>query len=531
MYGRIVQRNKKLCFWKIATEIFLILATGLFPNEKPTQLKDFVARCQQFADQTAVISEGQSYLYRDLLEDSARIARFLLQGSTDLNEARIAFFIPSSYAYVSVQWGVWRAGGVAVPLCTSHPLPSLEYVLSDTAAEVLLTTSQHKEFLQPLTASGKVQLICLEDLPAEMSDAIALPEVDAARRSMILYTSGTTSLPKGVVSTHKNIQAQIQALVEAWEWSADDHILNILPLHHVHGIVNILSCALWSGACCTFLPKFDPDKVWEHFLRDDLTLFMAVPTIYFKLITAYEQADATAQQQMRESCGKFRLMVSGSAALPVSVLEKWQAISGHTLLERYGMTEIGMALSNPYRGERRPGHVGMPLPGVAIRLVNESNETLGPGLPGEIQVQGDNVFNEYWQKPEATQEAFTNDGWFKTGDIAMLNEGSYRILGRNSVDIIKSGAYKISALEIEEVLRTHPAIRECGVVGLPDEEWGEVIGAALVLRSAIDETELKNWLKERMPAYRVPRKYLYLEDLPRNTLGKVTKNELKKLFN
>jgi malonyl-CoA/methylmalonyl-CoA synthetase len=447
-----------------------------------------------------------------------------------MEEARIAFFIPSSYAYVFTQWGIWRAGGIAVPLCTSHPLPSLEYVLQDTDTRLLITTRAHRAFLDPLGASGKVAIVCLEDIPLEDTPERKLPELESSRRAMILYTSGTTSLPKGVVSTHQNIQAQILSLVEAWEWSNEDHILNVLPLHHVHGIVNILCCALWSGARCTLLPRFDAQEVWEHFRNADLTLFMAVPTIYFKLISHYEQAEAALQAELRSSCAKFRLMVSGSAALPVSVLEKWQAISGHTLLERYGMTEIGMALSNSYRAERRPGHVGTPLPGIRVRLVNEENIPVESGQPGEIQVKGDTVFEAYWQKPEATEASFTPDGWFRTGDIAVWNEGSYKIMGRNSVDIIKSGAYKISALEIEEVLRQHPDIRECGVVGLPDEEWGEIIAAALVVRQPIDESELKSWLKTRMPAYRIPRKYLYLDDLPRNTLGKVTKNELKTQF-
>jgi len=499
-------------------------------NEKPPDLKDFVARCQSFSLRPALISEGKTYTYESLLRDSAALAQFLLGDRPDMEEARIAFFIPSSYAYVFTQWGIWRAGGIAVPLCTSHPLPSLGYVLQDTDTRLLITTRAHRAFLDPLGASGKVAIVCLEDIPLEDTPERKLPELESSRRAMILYTSGTTSLPKGVVSTHQNIQAQILSLVEAWEWSAEDHILNVLPLHHVHGIVNILCCALWSGARCTLLPRFDAQEVWEHFRNADLTLFMAVPTIYFKLISHYEQAEAALQAELRSSCAKFRLMVSGSAALPVSVLEKWQAISGHTLLERYGMTEIGMALSNSYRAERRPGHVGTPLPGIRVRLVNEENIPVEPGQPGEIQVKGDTVFEAYWQKPEATEASFTPDGWFRTGDIAVWNEGSYKIMGRNSVDIIKSGAYKISALEIEEVLRQHPDIRECGVVGLPDEEWGEIIAAALVVRQPIDESELKSWLKTRMPAYRIPRKYLYLDDLPRNTLGKVTKNELKALF-
>ena len=223
-------------------------------------------------------------------------------------------------------------------------------------------------------------------------------------------------------------------------------------------------------------------------------------------------------------------MVSGSAALPVSTLEKWKQISGHTLLERYGMTEMGMAVSNPYEGERKPGHIGQALPGVIIRLVNEDNQLVEEGQSGEIQVKGPNVFQEYWNKPEATKASFTEDGWFKTGDIAAYENGAYRILGRNSVDIIKSGGYKISALEIEETLRKYPSIKDCGVVGIPDDEWGEVVGAGLVAQEEIDTKALTQWLKEKLPGYKLPRRFMMLEDLPRNVMGKVTKKALTAMF-
>ena len=258
---------------------------------------------------------------------------------------------------------------------------------------------------------------------------------------------------------------------------------------------------------------------------------MAVPTIYFKLIAHWNKLPKAAQDTISSALQSFRLMVSGSAALPISVLEEWRAISGQTLLERYGMTEMGMAISNPYRGERKPGYIGQPLANVTIRIADENNQMVDEGTSGEIQVQGPNIFKEYWQKPEATEKTFTADGWFKTGDIAVFEEGSYRILGRNSVDIIKSGGYKISALEIEEVLRSHPEIKECGVVGLPDDEWGEIIGACLITdNKAFDLERLKEWLKDRLPRYQLPRKYIFQEDLPRNVMGKVTKKELKKMF-
>jgi malonyl-CoA/methylmalonyl-CoA synthetase len=349
---------------------------------------------------------------------------------------------------------------------------------------------------------------------------------------MILYTSGTTSKPKGVVHTHGSITSQILSLVEGWGWRPEDRILLVLPLHHIHGIVNVLLCALWAGATCDISQRFNADDMWDRFIDGDLTLFMAVPTIYVRLIAAWDAAKPDQKARMAQACTKMRLTVSGSAALPVSVFEKWKEISGHTMLERYGMTEIGMALSNPLHGERRPGYVGLPLPGVRTRLVDDSGGPITQeGQPGEIQVKSPNVFQEYWGKPEATALAFS-DGWFATGDIAVVEHGYYRILGRNSVDIIKTGGYKVSALEIEEVLRTHPRITECAVVGAPDPEWGERVCAAVILEAgqSIALDDLRDWAKERLASYKVPTRILCLDDLPRNAMGKVTKPNVKELF-
>lgn len=486
-------------------------------------------RAERFKDRKAIHSNNQDYTYADLSTASNTVAANLLKDSQDLNEGRITFLVPPSFEYTAVEWGIWKAGGIAVPLCVLHPLPSIQYVLEDTQAEIVITHENFIEFLKPLESILGITLVSLRSILEENTSA--LPELEPSRRAMILYTSGTTSKPKGVVTTHANIEAQITTLVNAWEWEKDDYILNILPLHHVHGIVNVMSCALWSGACCEFLPKFNDEKVWDIIKSGRLTLFMAVPTIYYKLIAFWDKASKKQQEELSEAASKLRLMVSGSAALPVPVLEKWRAISGQTLLERYGMTEIGMGLSNSYRGERRPGHVGLPLPSVEMRLVDSQNKQVGANEPGEFQIKGPSVFKEYWQKPEATQKAFTEDGWFITGDIGMLNNGLYKILGRDSVDIIKSGGYKISALEIEDVLRKHEQINDCAVVGLPNEEWGELIAACLVSSSKeLDTNVLSNWLKTQMPAYKLPRKYVLVKELPRNVLGKVTKNEVKKLF-
>ena len=486
-------------------------------------------RANHFKDRIALVSCGKSYTYKRLLATSEHVATNLLHGKTDLEEARITFLVPPSFEYTAVQWGIWGAGGIAVPLCVLHPLPSIQYVLEDTQASILIAHKNYIDFLKPLEQTIGISVLPLENLlQANHSE---LPEVDIARRAMILYTSGTTSKPKGVVTTHANIEAQITTLVNAWEWRQDDYILNILPLHHVHGIINVMSCALWCGACCEFLTKFDAKTVWNVIKSGRLTLFMAVPTIYYQLISYWEKTASEEQKMLSNAASKLRLMVSGSAALPVSVLEKWRTITHQTLLERYGMTEIGMGLSNSYRGERHPGHVGLPLPGVEMRLVNVNNEPVGENEPGEFQIKGPSVFKEYWQKPRATREAFTDDGWFLTGDIGMLNNGLYKILGRDSVDIIKSGGYKISALEIEDILRKYDGVKDCAVVGLPDEEWGEVIAACIVSDlETLDTSEITEWIKKWLPTYKIPRNYIIRNALPRNVLGKVTKNELKKMF-
>ncbi|MEJ6486611.1 acyl-CoA synthetase [Nostoc punctiforme UO1] len=487
-----------------------------------------IIRAEEHSEKIAIVTTDGSFTYRDLLHTSSQIAIGLLQNTEDLQEERVAFLIPPGFEYVATQWGIWRAGGIAVPLCVSHPRPELEYVITNSGASIIVAHPNFESILQSLAEEHNLRFILTsETLPSNIA---RLPEVDITRRALILYTSGTTGKPKGVVTTHQNIQAQVTSLIAAWEWTSSDCILHILPLHHIHGIINVLTCALWAGAECHLLSKFDTETVWRRICDGNLTLFMAVPTIYVKLITAWENASKERQKTMSEGCAKMRLMVSGSAALPVQVLEKWQNISGHFLLERYGMTEIGMALSNPLHGERLAGYVGKPLPEVEVRLVDEKG-LVPTGTPGEIQVKGPGVFLEYWQNPEATAKAF-QDGWFCTGDTAVIENGSYRILGRMSVDIIKTGGYKVSALEIEEVLRSHPNIQECAVVGVADIEWGERVCAALVLQGSQSLTleSFRSWAKERLAIYKVPTQILIVEELPRNAMGKVTKPTVVELF-
>ena len=491
---------------------------------------ELVRRARSFGARVAVTSDGHDHSYDSLLSVSEAIAASLLDGSTDLGEQRVAFLIPASFEYTAVQWGIWRAGGIAVPLSLSAADPELEHVITDAQVDRIIAPQDSLAKLRPLCDRLSTPLLSVDQISSEQS--VPLPQLEPQRRGMILYTSGTTSKPKGVVSTHANIQAQITALIEAWGWQSEDSIPLFLPLHHVHGIVNVMSCALWSGARVDCFGSFDAPAVLERIADRQYSVFMAVPTIYVKLIRILEAADEEDRARYADGFAHMRLMVSGSAALPASVHEQWTGLTGQKLLERYGMTEIGMAISNPLQGERRPGAVGVALPGVTIRLVSEAGELIeAEDEPGEIQVRGPAVFSEYWNKPNVTQESFV-DGWFRTGDMAVLEDGYFRIMGRLSVDIIKSGGYKLSALEIEATLLTHPAIRECAVIGLPDDTWGEVVAVAVVASDGeqIELPDLKEWATERMSAYKIPKSLLLLEDLPKNAMGKVTKPAIQDLF-
>ena len=347
-------------------------------------MMQFFNQAKKHPQRIAVISEGTAYTYSELISQATAVAQFLLQGREDLKSERIAFLAPPSFEYTALLWGIWRAGGIAVPLCEKHPIPSMEYVIDDTQAEILVYAQEFKDKLTPLSHRVK-NFFAYEEIPSNPK-AFQL-EVEKERSALILYTSGTTGNPKGVVTTHKNIEAQITSLTASWEWSKEDHILNILPMHHVHGIINVLSCALWSGACCEFLSKFDSKKVFDSFNQGAINVFMAVPTIYYKLIAHWNELPHVDKERISKSLTQFRLMVSGSAALPISVLEAWKKISGHTLLERYGMTEMGMAISNSYNGERIPGHIGLPLEGVTVHLADEKNKIVAQGTQGEIQVK------------------------------------------------------------------------------------------------------------------------------------------------
>jgi malonyl-CoA/methylmalonyl-CoA synthetase len=479
---------------------------------------------------TTIVSEGRLTANGELAEAADQVAAVLLEGQSDLDEARVAFLVPPGADWVSVLLGIWRAGGIAVPLAATHPPAELEHVIADSGASIVVADPAEAPMLARLAKAAGAKLVVTSDIGHRSSDIGHRPW-DAGRRAMILYTSGTTGKPKGVVLTSGNIEAQVFSLVSAWGWTPEDRTLLVLPLHHVHGIVNVVLSALHAGAICEMPARFDAAHTWARLASGEITLFTAVPTIYHRLIAAWDAAPIDQQRAWSKGARGLRLMMSGSAALPVSVLERWRDITGHTLLERYGMTEIGMGLSNPLHGTRRPGFVGAPLPGVEAQVVGDDGRPVAAGTAGELQIRGAGVFNEYWRRPAETEAAF-RDGWFRTGDVAVVEDGAYRLLGRTSIDILKVGGHKISALEIEEVMRQHPAITECAVVGLPDDEWGERVALAAEVRAgrSLALPDLQSWAKPLLANYKLPRELRCVDALPRNAMGKIVKPRVAALF-
>ncbi|HAS49139.1 MAG TPA: long-chain fatty acid--CoA ligase [Gammaproteobacteria bacterium] len=481
-------------------------------------------------NKTALVEDDNSYSYAELNQRIDKFATGLLNGKDDLNEERIAFFIPASIEYVTTMHGIWRAGGIAIPLNVASAVAELEHYLSCASVTRMVANGKYQESLRELCAQLNIELVSVDDVMAEKAGA--LPTILAERRAMILFTSGTTNKPKGVVSTHKTIRAQITTLVEAWSWTDQDSIPLFLPLHHIHGIINILSCGLWAGATVHPFAKFDIPKITAQIVAGTYNVFMAVPTIYVKLIQYFDTIDASEVSKICDGFRPMRLNISGSAACPVKLFNQWKELTGQVLLERYGMTEIGMGLSNPYIGERRAGHVGQALPGVEAQLFDEDHNPISEeNTPGEIRIKGDNVFLEYWDNEKATKESF-HDGWFCTGDVAVVDDGYYRIMGRSSIDIIKSGGYKLSALEIEGTLLTHEDIAECAVIGVEDETWGESVMAFIGLKpgASMEYADLKSWCDGKMSSYKIPKAIKIIDALPRNAMGKVTKPDLKKLL-
>jgi malonyl-CoA/methylmalonyl-CoA synthetase len=472
---------------------------------------------------------GGAGTYGAIFARARGLSSTLRAGRPTLGGARVALLAQPGRPWVDALLAILLAGGCAVPLSPLHTDAEITHAIEATGPVVLITTRELAPRLEAHRDGRRLLLADDRHTPPHGREAEVAAEDDA----LVLFTSGTTGKPKAVVHTHQGLAATLSALEEAWRWRRDDRLLHVLPLHHTHGVVVALLGALWAGATARLAPSspFDAAVIWELF--GESTVFMAVPTMHYKLMEAFRAADAGTQARWRANAGKLRLMTSGSAALPASLLGEIAAATGQTILERYGMTEIGMALSNRYDGPRVPGAVGVPLSGVEVDVCDEEGRAVPAGELGELRVRSTQMFRAYLGDEAATAAAFDAEGRFLTGDTGTRDaDGTFRLLGRTSSDILKSGGYKLSALEIEDVVRQHPAVAEVAVIGLPDETWGDRVTACVVARAGQSLTidELRAFAKEQLAPYKVPRQLELIDALPRNPMGKVQKKELRARF-
>ncbi len=473
------------------------------------------------APHPALVDDHESVSFEVLGARCRRIASRLR--AVGLDGQRVALLATQSSRWLEGFMGVVLAGATVVPLSHLHPEPEQRWFIAASGAKALLVTTEYESYAKALC---DVPVYRVEDLrDAEES---SLPLLDGDRVALILYTSGTTGKPKGALISHDNLASLARLVEAAWQWREEDVLLHALPLHHLHGLGIALFVSLLAGSTTRIHRRFVPHELWEDLAQ--ASVLMGVPTMHKRLLEAFDAADASERVRWATAAGRLRLLTSGSAALPVSVGERFRELTSDYPLERFGMTEIGVGTTNPIAGPRIPGTCGKALAGMDVRIVNDAGDEVVSGESGEIWIRGPSVFLGYDGSPQATEEAFS-DGWFRSGDTATYVEGDYvKILGRTSVDILKSGGYKLSALEIEEALREHVAISDVAVVGLPDETWGEIAVAAVLAKPGrgdeLTEADVRAWAKERIAAYKVPKHVVVLDELPRNPVGKVVKPTL-----
>lgn len=488
-------------------------------------------------ERPAILFEGETISYGQLRADVTRFADALRTWGLQTGE-RVALFLGNSPAFVVAYLGTHLAGGIVVLVNTQYRQVELSHILNDAAVRVCVTSSAGQETLRPLSTPTLQYIIFADSMPTEEDGSVAssafvdflargsenadvaLPLADAP--ALIGYTSGTTGLAKGALLLHRNLLANIQAVTSAWHWTNTDRLLLVLPLFHAHGLMVGMHGTLFTGGSVIVRQKFEASDVLNTLKRESsITLFFGVPTMYVRLLAEAERLGAPERA--------LRLYISGSAALNAHVFVNFARVFGQPILERYGMTETIMNLTNPYEGERRAGTVGGPFPNQEARVVDtQTRQPLPPDEIGEIEVRGPHVFAGYWQRPDATAEAFGEDGWFKTGDLGWYSaDGYYTITGR-ARELIISGGYNIYPREIEDVLSQHPAVAEVAVIGLPDPEMGEKVVAAIVphIGQDAEAAELIAFCRERLASYKKPRHVVFVDMLPRNALGKVQKHLL-----
>ncbi|GAB3650351.1 malonate--CoA ligase [Ramlibacter alkalitolerans] len=485
----------------------------------------------QDLDRVAVETDtGLHYSWRDLDRGTAMIANLL--ASLGLQEgARIAVQVEKSVEAMMLYLATLRAGYVFLPLNTAYQKAEIDYFVGNAEPEVVVCTPANFGWVSKIAfQAGTKHVFALGDdrsgslleRAAQQSDEHALVEKSADDLAAIVYTSGTTGRSKGAMLTHGNLLSNAEVLKDYWGWTEGDVLIHALPIFHVHGLFVAIHGALLNGSKMIWLAKFDPKKVIERL--PDATVFMGVPTLYVRML---------AEPALTEpACRNMRLFISGSAPLLMETFSAWKERTGHTILERYGMSETIMLTSNPYHeaeGERRGGTVGFPLPGVSVRVRDDQGNALAAGEIGNIQVKGPNVFKGYWRMPEKTKEEFTEDGWFKTGDVGRIDELRYVTIVGRSKDLIISGGYNVYPAEIEGYINDMPGVAESAVVGVPHPDFGEV-GVALVVPKAdtqIDGEQIVATLKSQLANFKIPKRCFVVPELPRNTMGKVQKNLLR----
>jgi malonyl-CoA/methylmalonyl-CoA synthetase len=472
----------------------------------------------------------RSYTWRDIERTTARLANLLVSLELPAG-ARVAVQTEKSVEALLLYLAVLRAGFVHIPLNTAYQATEIAYFIGDAEPGVVVCSGKNFDWVFRIASQTGTEHVftlnddstgTLLDRASSQADTHVPAQKGTADLAVILYTSGTTGRSKGAMLTHGNMLSNARALKDYWRWVKGDVLLHALPIFHVHGLFVASHGALLNGSRMIWFAKFDPAAVTRRL--PDATVFMGVPTLYVRLLG---EPDFD-----RDACRNMRLFISGSAPLLIETFNEFRERCGHTILERYGMSETIMLTSNPYDGERRGGTVGFPLPGVSLRITDEKGQPCSSGEIGGIEVKGPNVFQGYWRMPEKTQEEFTADGWFKTGDVGKVDTDGYvTILGR-SKDLIITGGYNVYPAEIEGYLNEMESVAESAVIGVPHPDFGEGVVAVVVPKAgaSLQPATLVAALKQTIANFKVPKHCFVVAELPRNTMGKVQKNLLRETY-
>lgn len=507
----------------------------------PTILAALLAHAEQAGHAPSVFWQGNPISYAELAAQSAGWAK-LLHDHGVMPGDRVGLYIPNSPTFVAAYLGAQLAGAAVVLINTQYRAGELQHILHDSAARLVVADAAGRSHLAQAQCAVPT-LDAVDPPPVAYSTLTPPAPTDLA---LLAYTSGTTGRAKGAMHTHASLAANSAAVTQAWHWTNADRLLLVLPLFHIHGLGVGVHGTLLTGASLDLRSRFDAAEVLEALAGGAISMFFGVPTMYTRLIAEAQAAEQRNNGRTEQSVPLFsgssvplfarssvRLFVSGSAPLTPQTFAEFQELFGQPILERYGMTETVMNLTNPYSGERRPGSVGMPFPGQEARIVAvRTREPLPDGAIGEIEVRGPHVCAGYWQNAAATAEVFHADGWFSTGDLGFRSADGYFTITGRAKELIISGGYNVYPREIEETLLQHPAVAECAVYGVADADLGERVAAAIVLRPAVDLTPeaataaLSAFCREQLAAYKLPRVIHYVDVLPRNAMGKVQKHLL-----